>query len=230
MPSSFFGKIKLRLLDRFLSLAEPPNRIDLVCRVSPLARITSSRLHGPVRVGDHATIHRAELSGPVAVGKNSSLWGPEIYVYARGDSITIGNFCSIARNVSIHGFYHDPRRISTYYVGRNILGRDIEDEVVSRGPTRIGHDVWIGAGVHIMSGVEIGNGAVIGAGSVVSRDVPRYAIAVGSPATPIRLRFEQAIIERLEASEWWEWSHEKIREHEELFIRHVTPELLDGHL
>jgi len=47
MPSSLFGKIKLRLLDRFLSLAEPPNRIDLVCRVSPLA--------GPVRVGDHAT-------------------------------------------------------------------------------------------------------------------------------------------------------------------------------
>jgi acetyltransferase-like isoleucine patch superfamily enzyme len=170
------------------------------------------------------------LSGPIHVGKNTSLWGPGIYIYARGHAISIGNFCSIARDVSVHGYNHDPRRISTHFIGRNVLGRPIEEEIVSRGPVRIGHDAWIGAGVHIMSGVTIGNGAVIGAGSVVSRDVPPYAIAVGSPAAVLRFRFDETVIRRLETSQWWEWSHEKIRARETLFTRPLTPELLDEYL
>ena len=43
-------------------------------------------------------------------------------------------------------------------------------------------DVWIGAGARVMQGVTVGKGAIIGANSLVTRDVPPYAIAVGSPA------------------------------------------------
>jgi acetyltransferase-like isoleucine patch superfamily enzyme len=144
--------------------------------------------------------------------------------------VEIGNFCSIARNVSIHGYGHDSRRISTHYIGRNVLGLPIGDEIVSNGPTRIGHDVWIGAGVHILSGVTVGTGAVIGAGSVVSRDVPPYAIAAGAPATPLRYRFDEEIVERLLASGWWMWSQDEIRAKKELFIQPLTPKLLDEYL
>lgn len=198
--------------------------------VAPTAEVSAAALHGPVHVADHARLHEVEIFGEVHIGRSSSLWGPGIFVLARGAPIHIGNFCSIARNVSLHGYGHDTRRITTYYVGRNVLGRPIEDEVVTDGPIDIGHDVWLGAGVHVMSGVTIGTGAIVGAGSVVTRDVPPYAVAVGAPARPVRYRFEEPVRERLLASRWWEWSHEEIRAREELFLGPLTPELLDRYL
>jgi len=43
-------------------------------------------------------------------------------------------------------------------------------------------NAWLGMGVRVMDGVRIGEGAVVGANSVVTKDVPSYHIAVGSPA------------------------------------------------
>lgn len=60
-------------------------------------------------------------------------------------------------------------------------------------PVEIGDDVWIGTRVIIMPGVCIGRGAVIGAGSVVTKNVPSYAIVVGSPGRVIRFRGQDAI-------------------------------------
>lgn len=227
MPSVIYRKIRLRLVDLLGEILRAPNRIEPEAVVAPTARVRSSNLSGSVRIEDHATVHRSHLSGRVSVGRRTSLWGPDIFVYTRLDPIEFGNFCSVARDVSVHGYFHDGRRISTHFIGRNILGLPLEDELVSHGPTRIGHDVWIGAGVHVLSGVTIGNGAIIGAGSVVSRDVPAYSISVGVPATPVRFRFSDDLISRLEASRWWEWSDERIRERAGLFRAPVTEELLD---
>jgi acetyltransferase-like isoleucine patch superfamily enzyme len=55
----------------------------------------------------------------------------------------------------------------------------------SKGPTRIGDNVWCGANVVVTSGVTIGERAVIGANSVVTRDVPPRTIVAGVPAKPI---------------------------------------------
>jgi acetyltransferase-like isoleucine patch superfamily enzyme len=55
----------------------------------------------------------------------------------------------------------------------------------SKGPTRVGDNVWCGANVVITSGVTVGERCVIGANSVVTRDLPAFAIAAGSPAKVI---------------------------------------------
>ena len=52
----------------------------------------------------------------------------------------------------------------------------------SKGPTRVGDNVWCGANVVITSGVTIGPRCVIGANSVVTSDVPAFSIAAGAPA------------------------------------------------
>ena len=56
----------------------------------------------------------------------------------------------------------------------------------SRGPTRIGDNVWCGAGVVVTSGVTIGERAVIGANSVVTSDIPPLSVAAGAPARVLR--------------------------------------------
>ena len=71
--------------------------------------------------------------------------------------------------------------------------------------TLIGHEVYIGARSFIKRGVTIGDGAVVGAGSVVTRDVPPFAIVVGTPAKVVRQRFSDAIVERLMALQWWHY-------------------------
>jgi acetyltransferase-like isoleucine patch superfamily enzyme len=230
MLSAIWARLTVRLFDAGLNLAERPNRIDSAAKVARTAWVRGSRLHGEIEVAAYARLYRVVLSGSIVIGQNSSLWGPGIYVYAGNEQVEFGNYCSVARNVSVHGFGHDTARISTHYVGRNVLGRPIEEEIVSRGPVSIGHDVWIGTGVHIMSGITIGTGAVIGAGSVVTSDVHPYAVAVGSPTRTIGYRFSDEIISRLLDSRWWNWSHEEIRAKQALFRQPLTNQLLDEYL
>ena len=56
----------------------------------------------------------------------------------------------------------------------------------SRGPTRLGDNVWCGVNVVITSGVSIGERCVIGANSVVTSDIPSHTIAAGAPARVLR--------------------------------------------
>jgi acetyltransferase-like isoleucine patch superfamily enzyme len=65
----------------------------------------------------------------------------------------------------------------------------------TKGPTRIGDNVWLGANVVVTSGVTIGRRSVIGANSVVTEDVPPFSIAAGAPARVIR-RVTHAVASR----------------------------------
>ena len=56
----------------------------------------------------------------------------------------------------------------------------------SKGPTRLGDNVWCGANVVVTSGVTIGERCVIGATSVVTAALPAFSIAAGSPARVLR--------------------------------------------
>ena len=68
----------------------------------------------------------------------------------------------------------------------------------------IKNDVWIGVDSVILRGVTIGNGVIIGANSVVNKDIPDFAIAVGSPAKVIKYRFKKNKINKILKSKWWE--------------------------
>jgi hypothetical protein len=46
---------------------------------------------------------------------------------------------------------------------------------------------------------------------VVTKDVAPFMIVAGCPATPIRARFSQDVIDRLLALAWWNWSHDALR-------------------
>lgn len=82
---------------------------------------------------------------------------------------------------------------------------------VNKDKLKIGNDVWIGYEAVILSGVTIGDGAIIGTRAVVTKDVPSYTIVGGVPAKPIRKRFDEETIQKLEEIRWWDWEEERIK-------------------
>lgn len=62
---------------------------------------------------------------------------------------------------------------------------------------KVGHDVWICHGATLLPGISFGNGAVVGAGAVATKDVPDFAIVVGTPAKLQRYRFAWGICDAL---------------------------------
>ena len=110
-----------------------------------------------------------------------------------------------------------PRTGDTQTVYLNAVVKDPSIEV---GDIVIDNDVWIGYEAVIMAGVHIGNGAIIAARAVVTKDVPSYTIVGGVPARPIRKRFVEEVIRKLETLKWWDWPAEK--------IRHCLPYIVNG--
>ena len=92
------------------------------------------------------------------------------------------------------------------------------NKIVERKPIVIGNDVFIGINVTVLDGVTIGDGAVIGAGAIVSKDIPPYAIAVGSPIKIIKYRFNDIQIEKLLKIKWWDFAEDKLKDVEKMFF------------
>lgn len=79
--------------------------------------------------------------------------------------------------------------------------RPIERNLASK-PVVIEENVWIGEFVSVLPGVTIGKGTIVGANSVVTKNLPSYVIAVGSPATPIkRFNFDTGRWEKIKIQE-----------------------------
>jgi acetyltransferase-like isoleucine patch superfamily enzyme len=91
--------------------------------------------------------------------------------------VEIGAHCMFANGCFVTDGSHrfdDPHRPITW------------QGFTSKGPTRVGDNVWCGANVVITSGVMVGERSVIGANSVVTTDIPAYSIAAGAPARVLR--------------------------------------------
>lgn len=206
----FIRKVKNRLYlalkERILSFSY----IDVKAIIGGKTKIWQSEIYGDVTIGEGCLINQVLIGGNVLIGKYTSLWGPNIHVLSRINPIVIGNFCSIARDVTIQEYYHNHELVTTYFMGKNVFNETWQQENISKGKIEIGSDVWIGTGAQILSGVKIGNGAVIGANSVVTKDVPDYAIVVGNPAKLIKYRFEPERIAELLEMKWWDWNLDEI--------------------
>jgi acetyltransferase-like isoleucine patch superfamily enzyme len=141
---------------------------------------------------------------------------PTVLHWGENAGLKVGKFCSFASNVVIMlGGNHRVDWVTTYpFASLPEAWPEaalIEGHPATNGDVIIGNDVWVGHGVTILSGVTIGDGAAIAACSVVTKDVAPYAIVAGNPAKQIRKRFDDAIIEKLLLTQWWNWPIDKIR-------------------
>lgn len=96
------------------------------------------------------------------------------------NEITIGNNLLTGKWITITDNSHGDTDPETLYIS------PIKRPLISKGPVRIGNNVWIGDKATILPGVTIGDGAVIAANAVVTKDVPPYTVVGGNPAKIIK--------------------------------------------
>ena len=209
--------------NKIKAIVSQHNSIENESLIDMSAYVSGSVILGDVKIGKKSKAYQSHIEGNVKIGHYSSIWGPGIFIVGRIYGIEIGRFCSIARNVSIQEDYHNPKRMTTYFLERNMFNEPLNVKAeISNGKIIIGNDVWIGARAQVLSGVTIGDGAIIGSGAVVTKDVPAYAIMGGVPAQVIKYRFDPSTIECLMKLKWWDWSIEKIKANKDMLLSEVS--------
>ncbi len=127
------------------------------------------------RVGEDAWIGFGTVfSGPDAEVGRGVYVGP----YCVLGDVTLGDDALLGSNVSVMN--------GSAQHGTARLDVPIRDQPGVWPRVTIGRDSWVGDRSIVMA--DVGSHCVIGAGSLVTRPVPDYAVALGSPARVIRYR------------------------------------------
>ena len=132
------------------------------------------------QIGENSVVNNqltVVLPKNVKIGSGVTVMNGALMMAAGG--ITIEDKVMIAANVQLISNNHDP------YIR----------EVITCKPILIKYGAWIGAGATILPGVTVGKYAIIGANSVVNKDIPDYAVAVGSPAKIIKYLDKEKFVE-----------------------------------
>lgn len=165
-----------------------------------------------IEVGEY-TIYNDFVHDPRDFEKNNVLYHYPI----NGDKLKIGKFSSIACGAKFifTSANHTMHSLSNYtfpifFEEWGLDAKNIRSAWDNKGDIVVGNDVWIGYEAVILSGVTIGDGAVIGARAVVTKDVPPYTVVGGVPARPIKKRFDDETIAKLQKLSWWDWDKDKI--------------------
>ena len=133
-------------------------------------------------IGDGSKVwHFAHVLPGTHLGEGCVL-GQNVMV---GPDVTVGDGCKIQNNVSIYKGVTLERDVfcGPSCVFTNVLTpRAFVNRKDEFAPTLVKQGVSIGANATIVCGVTIGRYAMIGAGAVVTRDVPDFALVIGTPA------------------------------------------------
>jgi UDP-2-acetamido-3-amino-2,3-dideoxy-glucuronate N-acetyltransferase len=142
----------------------------------------SSYVDEPCEIGEGTKIwHFCHVMKNASIGRGCIL-GQNVHV---APNVRIGDRCKIQNNVSLYDgvVLEDEVFCGPSMVFTNVInprsGVERKDEyrqsLIRRGAS-------IGANATIVCGHVVGRYAFVGAGAVVTRDVPDYALVVGSPA------------------------------------------------
>ncbi len=154
-----------------------------------------------VKIGEGTKIwHYSHIQSGAKIGKKC-VFGQNVNV---GNNVTIGDYCKVQNNVSIYEgvTLEDYVFCGPSMVFTNILNPRCKYPQVGAQfyvKTLVKEGASLGANCTIVCGITIGRHAMVGAGAVVTKDVPDFALVVGSPARIIgwyseggeRLQFDE---------------------------------------
>jgi UDP-2-acetamido-3-amino-2,3-dideoxy-glucuronate N-acetyltransferase len=142
----------------------------------------SAFIDDDVEIGEGTNIwHVSHVMKGSRIGDNCRI-GQNVVV---GPNATIGNSVKIQNNVSVYegvtledNVFCGPSMVFT-----NVINpRSEYPRMNELKPTLVKQGATLGANCTILCGVSVGRYAFVAAGAVVTKDVPDYALVVGSPA------------------------------------------------
>lgn len=151
-----------------------------------------TRIHKPLKIDGYKNI---ALGNKVTIGDEGwlaclPLTGNKKCSLVIEDGSCIGNFNHIYATSKIH----IEKKVLTadkVYITDNLHSFDLVSIPILEQPIKqikeviIGEGAWVGENVCII-GACVGKQSIIGANSVVTKDIPDYCVAVGSPARVIK--------------------------------------------
>lgn len=132
-------------------------------KIMPQAMLVSLR-KGIIEIGESSEISmysRVASMGYVKIGKNV-LTGPHVFI------------------ADYNHEYRNPQKPVMHQGNKFVPRENGEPNLL------IDDGTWIGTNVVIVGNVRIGKNCVIGANSVVTKDIPDYSVAAGSPCRVIK--------------------------------------------
>lgn len=140
---------------------------------------TGTIIYCDVKIGDNFNSgHNVVIRENTHIGDNTSI----------GTSSIIEGNCKIGNNVSLQSLVYIPTNTmigNNVFIGPNsVLTNDRyppNNSEPLEGPV-LEDNVSIGANTTLLPGVTIGEGSLVAAAAVVTKDVPPFSLAIGSPA------------------------------------------------
>jgi len=140
-----------------------------------------------VEIGEGTKIwHFSHVQSGSKIGKKCVL-GQNVNV---GNNVIIGDYCKVQNNVSI---YEGVTLENYVFCGPSMVFTNILDPKCKYPQvgaqyyikTLVKEGASIGANATIVCGHTLGKHCMIGAGSVVTKDVPDYALVIGTPGRAV---------------------------------------------
>jgi acetyltransferase-like isoleucine patch superfamily enzyme len=155
-------------------------------KIGAKSRLINAKLSGAKRIfiGSKVYIQSgAWLAADPLTGDNNCMLsiddgtyiGRFSHIYATS-KINIGKKVLIAEKVYISDNLHDYKNINLPI---------IDQPIIQKQQVEIGDGAWLGENVCII-GASVGKNSVIGANSVVTKNIPDFCIAIGTPAIIIK--------------------------------------------
>ncbi|EST05709.1 Maltose/galactoside acetyltransferase [Kalmanozyma brasiliensis GHG001] len=183
------GRVKARRLQTLYNATQPTSALDDATAAFNQGQTVMSedrkRLLSELLETSQESLAKVEFEPPLWVdyGSNIKLEGAFYANYNTTildcSEVRLGDGVLFGPNVSI-------------YCGTHSVSVKERKEGLERSlPVSIGRDTWVGGGSIIMAGVTIGVGCTIGAGSVVTKSIPDWSVAAGSPCRVLRTLSEE---------------------------------------
>ena len=176
----------LSVLQQCQNALEPQGRVTVQPAASKPGRKyfahESAFIDEEVEVGEGTSIwHVSHILKGSRIGKSCKI-GQNVVI---GPNATIGDGVKVQNNVSV---YEGVTLEDYVFCGPSMVFTNVfnpRSEIPRMGelkPTLVKKGATLGANCTILCGITIGRYAFIGAGAVVTKDVPDYALVLGSPA------------------------------------------------
>jgi len=145
----------------------------------------SAYVDAPCEIGEGTKVwHFGHVQAGARIGRGCTL-GQNVNV---GPGVVIGDRVKVQNNVSVYTgcVVEDDVFLGPSCVLTNVKNpRSEVDRRTEFAPTVIRRGATVGANATVVCGVTLGRYCFVAAGAVVTRDVPDYALVVGTPARQV---------------------------------------------